>query len=235
LVGLEQHLANLQRQIEEFGPAAVVLDPISNLAGAGTVTAAGAMLVRLFDFLKATGITAVVTPLTGGAVSIEATDVGVSSLVDTWLLLRNVEADGERNRVLHVLKSRGTGHSNQLREFRLTDRGIELADVYVGPEGVLTGSARVEQEARETAAALRRGQEQQRRRRELDRKQRALEARIESLRIEYEAESEELQRLIEESEGAEGRLQGDRVAMAARRHADLDDAGNGDRQKGRRP
>src|SRR5205085_11695496 len=115
---------------------------------------ATAMLLRVVDFLKGKGVTAVMTSLTAGGTALERTEIGLSSLVDTWLLLRDIELGGERNRGLYVLKSRGMAHSNQIREFVLTGRGIELLDVYAGPEGVLTGSARLSQEERERSAAL---------------------------------------------------------------------------------
>src|SRR4029453_13671747 len=118
-----------------------------------------AMLTRLIDFLKLNRITAVMTCLTDAQNGLERTDADISSLADTWLLLRDIELSGERNRAMYVLKSRGMAHSNQIREFLLTSEGIELADVYLGAEGVLTGSARQTQEAKERAATLRLQQE----------------------------------------------------------------------------
>ena len=135
-------------------------------------------------------ITALLTNLTSGDEALEKTDVDISSLVDTWLLLRDIELGGERNRAMYILKSRGMAHSNQIREFLLTDRGIELQDVYLGPEGVLTGSARQAQEAREKAAVLLTQEEVEGKRRELERKREALEARIAAMRKEFEAEEE---------------------------------------------
>jgi circadian clock protein KaiC len=219
LTGLEMHLATMHKLVDELRPRAVIADPISNLAAAGTAAEAGAMLLRLVDFLKARQVTALLTNLTSGG-DLEATEAGLSSLIDTWLLLRDVEADGERNRVLYVLKSRGMAHSNQLREFRLTDHGIELIDPYLGPEGVLTGSARLAQEAREQAASVARREEVGRKQRELERKRQALEARIAALRLESEAEEEELQRGIAREQVREERLAQDRADMARSRKAD---------------
>jgi circadian clock protein KaiC len=136
------------------------------------------MLLRLVDFLKAKHITAMFTHLTSGAAVREATDVGISSLVETWLLLRDIESAGERNRGLYVLKSRGMNHSNQIREFLITPEGIQLENVYVGPEGVLTGSMRAAQEAREAAEALALQQEVETKQREMDRLRAALELRL---------------------------------------------------------
>ena len=139
LYGLEMHLATIHKLVDDFQPQAVVIDPLSNFTSAGTTTEVKAMLMRLIDFFKSKQITAVFTNLTSGGGPSEQTDVGVSSLMDTWLLLRDIEVGGERNRSMYILKSRGMAHSNQLREFLLTDHGVELVDVYLGPEGVLTG------------------------------------------------------------------------------------------------
>src|SRR5690606_6133012 len=129
--GLEMHLAVMHKAVEDFQPSVVVIDPISNLASGGTLGEAGAMLIRVIDFLKAKGITALLTNLTSDAAARESTDVGVSSIVDSWILLRDIELGGERNRGLYIIKSRGTAHSNQIREFLLTNEGIDLLDVYV--------------------------------------------------------------------------------------------------------
>ena len=219
LYGLEMHLVTAYKLIREFKPEFVVLDPIGNLTLAGTESDTTSMLTRLMDFLKTHKITALWTNLTYGDEQ-EKTDVGISSLVDTWLLLRGIELGGERNRALYVLKSRGMAHSNQIREFLLTDHGIELTDIYLGPEGVLTGSARQAQEAKESAEALAREQEIAARRRELERKRQALEARITAMRKEFEADEEEAKRIIVESQNREDVFSHDKQKMAARRHAD---------------
>ena len=158
--GLEMHLATLHKLVKEFQPRVVVVDPITTfLNNAGTSREAEGMLTRLIDFLKSQQITGVFTSLTRGGNAIEASQTSVSSLIDTWLLVRDIEVAGERNRGLYVLKSRGMAHSNQIREFVLTDRGIDLLDVRVGPEGVLIGSRRLAQEAREHAATAKRQQD----------------------------------------------------------------------------
>jgi len=197
---------------------------------AGTVDDTTSMLTRLMDYLKSQKITAVWTSLTSGDAT-ETTDVRISSLVDTWLLLRDIELGGERNRAMYVLKSRGMAHSNQIREFLLTEHGIELTDVYLGPEGVLTGSARQSQEAKETAEALAHEQEIAARRRELDRKRLALEARIAAMRMEFEAEEEESKRMIGEEQARSDKVRQDRERMAASRHADAKQISNKVRAK----
>jgi circadian clock protein KaiC len=218
--GLEAHLAALHKLVSELNPHVVVVDPITNFVKAGTDHEAEAMLLRLIDFLKARQITALFTSLTHGGDAPEQSQAGISSLIDTWLLLRDIELGGERNRALYVLKSRGMAHSNQVREFLLTDHGVELKDVYVGPEGVLTGSMRLAQEARERTAAQDRRRDIDRRRRELERKRRALEAQVADLRNQFTAEEEELRLLIGEEEAAAERVRQDGADMARSRRAD---------------
>jgi circadian clock protein KaiC len=220
LTGLEMHLGTAHRAIRDFQPNMVIVDPISNLIAAGTLSEVNAMMLRLIDFLKAKQITAIFTHLNSGGSPLENTEVGVSSLIDTWVLLRDIELGGERNRGLYILKSRGAAHSNQIREFTLTRQGVELRDVYVGPEGVLTGSMRLAQESRDRAAERSMQQEIDRRRRELDRKRSLLEAQISLLQTEFAAQQDELSKLIEQDRSAQDRLTQDRLAMAASRRAD---------------
>lgn len=146
--GLELHLVNMHRLIAEYQPDAVVVDPISNLTSVAPTPAVRSMLTMLIDHLKTIQVTAFFTSFTpGNAPNAEMTEMAVSSLVDTWLIVRVLENDGERSRALSVIKSRGMSHSNQVREFRMTDRGVELIEVYLGPDGVLTGAARVSRQA----------------------------------------------------------------------------------------
>ncbi|GAB4534489.1 MAG: circadian clock protein KaiC [Anaerolineae bacterium] len=220
LCGLEMHLATTLRAVNQFQPDIVIVDPISTLINISTEIEVKMMLIRLVDFLKTRGITALFTDLTRGDGALEHTEVAISSLIDTWLLLRDIEIGGERNRGMYILKSRGMAHSNQIREFLLTPHGVELVDVYIGPGGVLTGSARLAQEAQENAARLARQQEIERRQRELERKRQALEAQIDALRAAFEAEEEELQQVIRQEQARETRLAQDRLAMAKSRYAD---------------
>jgi circadian clock protein KaiC len=220
LFGLEMHLATIHRLIQQYEPRLVIMDPVTNFMAAGTEAEVKAMLMRLLDFLKSRQSTAVFTSLTNGGKALEATDVGVSSLMDTWLLLRFIESNGERNRGLYVLKSRGMAHSNQVREFLLTDHGVELIDVYVGPSGVLTGTARHAQEARERAENLERQQEIERRQRELQRKREAMEAQIAALRAGYDQDEEELSKIIRQYQECDASLTTGRAEMARLRGAD---------------
>ncbi len=218
--GLEMHLAIIHKIVQEFQPKVVVIDPIGSLIQAGNRRDAHTMLIRLIDFLKQRQVTAFLTNLTSGGDALEKTDVEISSIVDTWLFMRDLELDGERNRALYVLKSRGMAHSNQLREFLLTPQGIDLLDVYVGPEGVLTGSSRLSQEAREQAAALARQQDGERTERERARKREALEARIAALRKEFEGEEEESETASTQEVLRERVIRETRHAMARSRKAD---------------
>jgi circadian clock protein KaiC len=183
---------------------------------------------RLVDMLKLGGITAVFTALTGEYGFDEGAETGVSSLMDTWLTLRDLESNGERTRGIYVRKSRGMAHSNQIRELIVTNHGIDLTDVYIGPAGVLTGSARLAQEAQENAAERERQRDSERKRLVLERKRRHLEARVQLLQAKYEEEAAEIQREIEDAQDKEQMRHIDRVAMARKRHADI--IGNGDQE-----
>lgn len=218
--GLELHLTEIHKLVTRFEPSTVVIDPISNFVAAGSEKEAAAMMLRLVDFLKVKGITAVFVNLTGGGETQEATDMGISSLIDTWILLRDIELGGERNRGMYVLKSRGTPHSNQIREFVIDSDGIDLRDVYVGPEGVLTGSMRLAQEAREAATRRARQLEADSRQRALERKRKALEAQILALQAAFDAEAVEAAQIVTEFEESERIQQSTRDSMAASRRED---------------
>jgi circadian clock protein KaiC len=196
IYGLETHLTTIIKLINNFEPDIVVLDPINAFVAGDNQAEVKAMLLRLVDFLKMKRITAFFTSLTSSGENIELTDVYISSLIDTWLLLRDIEIGGERNRGLYVLKSRGMAHSNQIREFKLTDHGIDLLDVYVGSEGVLTGSARLSQEIKDETEQASRQQDIVRKQIGLERRREAMEAQIVLLRSEFEAEEMETLRSI---------------------------------------
>jgi len=205
LCGLEMHLATMFREIAAFKPAVVIVDPITSLLSAGSDAETKGMVTRLIDFLKAEQVTSLFTSLTHGGHSLRQTEIAMSSLMDSWLLLQDFEGNGERNRVLYVLKARGMAHSNQVREFLISNDGIDLVDAYIGPSGVLTGASRVAQAAREKAEALAGQQEAARRKRELQRKRSALERQIGGLRSEHESGAEELRR-IDEQVGTQTRM-----------------------------
>lgn len=197
---MEMHLLTMQKAVEAFNPSVIVIDPLTNLVSIGSPAEVKSMLVRLIDYLKMKQVTALFTSLTAGGQDEISSEVGVSSLMDTWILVRNLENDGERNRALYVLKSRGMAHSAQVREFRLTSHGVELVDVSVGPNGVLTGSSRVVHQARERAADLQRQAERERRQRDLARKRKVIESQMTALQAEIEAEEEQLRHELNQEE-----------------------------------
>ncbi len=199
LFGLEMHLVTMYKKVNEFKPRIVVLDPISNLTATGHISDVKLMITRLLDFFKLQNITALLLDLSNVAYT-DQTGIGISSLTDTWIALRDIELNGERNRGLHILKSRGMAHSNQVREFILSDSGIELLDIYTGIEGGLVGSARYAQEEKEKAQRLLRQQEVERKRRELERKRQLMESAIANIKATFEAEKDELERNITQEE-----------------------------------
>jgi circadian clock protein KaiC len=220
LHGLEHHLATSIKLITQVKPQIVVLDPIDAFVIGSNQTEVKIMLLRLVDFLKTNNITAFFANLTKSNSNNELTDMSISSLIDTWLLLRDIEIGGERNRGLYILKSRGMDHSNQIREFILTDNGIELLDVYVGPEGVLTGSARLSQEAKNDAEQLLRKQEIERNQFGLELKRAAMEAQIVVLKSEFKAEESEALKVIEMEKAKTERFVLDKKQMGESRKAD---------------
>ncbi|HEY9649778.1 MAG TPA: circadian clock protein KaiC, partial [Coleofasciculaceae cyanobacterium] len=217
---LELHLVQIHRWIKEFQPSVVIIDPMSNLHLGGSMAQAKSVLFRLIDLLKFQQVTVLFTNLTTGGSPLEHTDMGVSSLMDTWLELRTIESNGERNRVMFVLKSRGMEHSNQVREFRLTKQGIELVDVYLGEGTVLTGSARAVQEAKEKTATLMRQQEFERKRRELERKKAIAQSQIMGLQAQLQTEEEELNLMIEQEHLQQTLSLQHRTSIAQLRKAD---------------
>jgi circadian clock protein KaiC len=218
--GLEMHLTTMHKRINAFKPNVVIVDPLNSFIIGGNETEVKSMLMRLVDFLKMEQIIGLFTSLTASGGALEQSEVAISSLIDTWLLLRDIEIGGERNRGLYILKSRGMAHSNQIREFLLTDHGVELRDVYVGASGVLTGSARLAQEAQEQAGKLTRHQETEHRQLELERKRKALEAQISALRAEFEAQETETLGIIGQEQGRGAQLVQERVDMGLSRKAD---------------
>jgi circadian clock protein KaiC len=214
LYGLEMHLLTFHKVIEEFNPQVFIVDPISNLSAAGTTSEVKSILTRLVDYLKMKNISTFLTDLTHFTGSLEHTSEEISSLIDTWLLLRDIELNGERNRGLYILKSRGMSHSNQIQEFLLTNQGIGLIDIYTGSGEVLTGSARATQEAGEKAFDLARWHEVDRRLREQERKKNALEAKITALRAEFDVETEEVRLMAEEEQKRQAVQAEDRLDMA---------------------
>ncbi|MFB0492922.1 circadian clock protein KaiC [Methylobacterium sp. OAE515] len=217
LFGLETHLARMHRDLDQFRPDVVVIDPISALRG--STSELQATLLRMIDLIKTRGITAVFTTLRGDGSLVKEDDLGVSSLMDAWVKLQNMEANGERTRTLYVIKARGMSHSNQVREFLMSSNGIRLVDAYIGPAGVLTGTARMVQEAREMAETQRRLHETERKIREVARRRSAIERQMEELRASLEATEDEEERLRVEDGLREADRARERQELTARRSA----------------
>lgn len=188
--GLERHIVRIHDLIEQVNPGIIVVDPISSFVSAGTLSEVRSMLARLIDMFKSRGITAMFTCLTSGSETPEESETGVSSLMDTWVLLRNPESNGERNRAVSVLKSRGMAHSNQVREFVLTDGGIKFLDVYEGPGGRLTGTARVSQQDKERHEVAQRRLELERKSLELKLLHQEHEFEIARMRSQFQIEEQ---------------------------------------------
>lgn len=214
--GLEMHLLRIHQLVEQFRPDVVIVDPISNLM-TGNINEVHAMLMRLIDFLKERQITAMFTSLTAGQQEKEKTDVGISSLMDTWILLRDVELNGERNRCLYILKSRGMAHSNQLREFISSPQGIRLIPAHISVGTVYTGSARLAQAAREKADVLRQRQDREQKRKQLGSKRKKLDSQILALRTDLEGEEAEFERIGRVEQDCQRQVEQDSIDMSKKR------------------
>jgi circadian clock protein KaiC len=221
LYGLEMHLATMFKEIATFKPHVVIVDPITSLMSSGTDSETKGMITRLIDYLKGNQITSLFTSLTQGGHTLQHSESAMSSLMDAWLLLQDFEGNGERNRVLYVLKARGMAHSNQIREFLISNRGIDLVDAYIGASGVLTGSARAAQNSLEKAALLAGQQQAAQLKREVERKRAALEHQIAALRSDYETEAAELRRIAEQVGTQTRLLSAERTELGRLRQADV--------------
>jgi len=220
LYGLETHLAVMHRQIEAFKPSVVIIDPVTSMITAGLARDARSVLLRLIDYLKGLQITVFMNSLIHDGNAIEQDEVEISSLIDTWLFVRDIELGGERNRGMYILKSRGMAHSNQIREFVLGRQGIELVDVYLGPAGMLTGSARIAQAAKERSRETAGRRDVTRQQAVMLSKRKAFEARIAALQAQILAQDQATEHLIADSQANASRDQLERHAMAVSRNAD---------------
>jgi circadian clock protein KaiC len=220
LYGLETHLAVMHKQIDVFKPSVVIIDPVTNMMTAGLARDARSVLLRLIDYLKGLQITVFMNSLTHDGNTIEQSEVEISSLIDTWLFVRDIELGGERNRGMYILKSRGMAHSNQIREFVLGRQGIELVDVYLGPAGVLTGSARIAQAAKEHALETAGRRDLKRQQAEMLSKRKAFEAQIAALQAQILAQDQATEHLVADTQANESRGHLERRAMALSRKAD---------------
>jgi len=220
--GLEKHLLMAQKEAATFRPDVVIVDALTDFITLGAFNEVRQMVLRMVDFFKMNGMTAMFTSMSNTP-SIEETGVGLSSAFDTWIHLTNIQGNLERNRTLVVVKSRGMAHSNQVREFVLSDKGIGLVDVYVSPAGAFMGSARLAQMAADEAADIARREGISARQRQVEEKRRALEARIDALRAEFEAESKEAGVTIAEQKAREKALTA--TKRSATRHRAIEHRG----------
>ncbi len=220
LYGLETHLVLMEDSIKKFEPLNVVVDPVTDFVEVGGSREVKSMLTRLNDLVKSKGITVIYTDLLRGDLMAEKPEMFISSLIDTWILVRNIEYNGERNRGLTVLKSRGMAHSNQIREFVMTDNGIDLIDPYIGPAGVFMGSAKLSQVIKDNAVQLEVMQDMDYKKRTLNEKRKELEAKITALKAEYKAEENEIEKSIEQAQQNIGVKSKDRELLAVARKTD---------------
>jgi circadian clock protein KaiC len=219
LFGLEMHLVSMNKLVRDFRPSVVIMDPISNLVSIGNSAEVKSALMRFVDSLKTEGITALFTCLIYGQHQ-DLTEMGVSSLMDTWLTVRDIESGGERNRGIYVIKSRGMAHSNQVREFVLSSNGVGLVDVYVGPGGVLTGAARLAQESKDRQDQKECAEAIERKQREFEARKLSAEAQVAGIMAELSAQEKELKKAIEEEDEMKLKLDHQRSEIARQRHAD---------------
>ena len=217
MYGLEMHLSLMQKAINTFKPQVVVVDPLNSFVSGSNELEVKALLMRLIDLMKLHQITGLFTSLTAAGTSLEHTDVSVSSLMDTWILFRDIEYGGERSRAMYVLKSRGMAHSKQIREFMLTDHGVQLRDVYVGPAGVLTGTARANQEAAEKAEELVLKQQMELGEQELVTKRQVLESKIAAMRAEFALQEIASLKVTEQQRALKTLATGQRAQMGVSR------------------
>lgn len=215
--GLEMHLVEIHKKVQQFKPHTVILDPITNLVTIGSMGDVKSILIRLIDFLQSEGITVMFTALIyNNDTSLQA-DEGVSSLVDAWLLVRDIESNGERNRGVYIMKSRGMKHSNQVREFVISENGLELVDVFLGPDGILIGSAREAQELAMATGHELRTHALGRKDKEIERKRNLLEAKIASLKVEFESIQDELNKTYVEEDLRKEIMERNRTQLAKNR------------------
>jgi circadian clock protein KaiC len=221
--GLEMHINMMLKVVEEFRPHVVVLDPVSSFRSAGTHVDALAMLMRLLDVFKSRQISTILNSLSNTAEDeqLDQGTAGVSSLVDVWIQLRNLEQLGERTRSLYVLKARGVEHSNQVRELIISDEGVDLAQIHIGPDGILVGSARLAQQLRDRVAANNSRNSLAHKRELLSRKRTAFKARIAELRTDFLAESHDIERAIALEADQQNSLGTDRAKLVAERESGI--------------
>ncbi len=217
---IEEQFGLLRAKVRETNPRCLVIDPMSALSSKVAHVASADASQHFLDFLKGEGITVVNTSLEGGFTADEATATGISTIADTWIHVSYIVQDGERNRALTIVKSRGTGHSNQVRELTLSDEGVSLTDVFVAQGKVLMGVARWEWEQEEQATTKRTQVATDLKRLQLHLSQAEAAARLQVVQTEIEARNAEISLLADATGSASKLLRADRAMMRKMRHAD---------------
>jgi len=211
---LELHLIAIQKIIEEFEPKIIVLDPITNLISEGVNTEIRQMLAHFVDFLKGKNITILFTAaITLETVKSNPSDEGISAMVDTWILVRDIETNSERNRGIYILKSRGMNHSTQVREFVITDDGLALLPIYISADGILTGSAKLEHTLQKEEQHKLLQNEIKGRTSEIERKRKMMEENIALLKTKFESEVAILNEIKVESDLVAESLESDKLEV----------------------
>jgi circadian clock protein KaiC len=222
---VEDQYGELRKMVRAHRPRCLIIDPLSALSGKLAHLASADAAQQFLDFLKVEGITVINTSLMEGLSTDEATATGISTVADTWIHLSYVEQDGERNRALAIVKSRGTGHSNQVRELTLSDDSVTLTDVFVAQGKVLMGVARWEWERQEEAAKKRTVAAVEHKRLLLQLGQAEAAARLEVIKTEMEARNAEIAVLADATGSATALLKADGLVLRRMRHADDDGRG----------
>jgi circadian clock protein KaiC len=188
------HLVVFYKLVKQFKPSVVILDPITNLITVGNTSEVKSILIRLIDFLQQEKITVMFTALSLPSDAAGNQEEEVSSLVDVWIALQDIELNGERNRAVYILKSRGMRSSNQVREFIISDKGIEIVELMISPKGVVVGSARKSYELEREKEKISKKRDIIRKNKEIERKKNILDGKIKRLITQFEMEKEELNR-----------------------------------------
>ena len=218
--GLDMHLLLAQKLIAEYTPKVVIMDPVTSFDDIANTSDVKRIVMKFVDLMKSLGITIVFGSLTPSEVQSDSSSVNISSIIDSWILLRDLESNGERSRAIYVLKSRGMSHSNQVREFLMTDHGIEICDVYIGTGGVATGGARLNMLAQEKALGLKLQEEIELRQFDLENKRSILDSRIAAMRAEFAAQEASNLKMIAQEKNRQAQLSTDRAAMGKIRNVD---------------
>ena len=218
--GLDMHLVLAQNLIAGHAPKVVILDPVTSFLDIANSSDVKRIVMKFVDHMKSHGITTMFGSFTPSGLPSEVSVVNISSLIDSWILLRDLENNGERNRGVYILKSRGMNHSNQVREFLISDHGVEICDVYIGTGGVATGGARLNMLAQEKALGIKLQEEIELRQFDLENKRNVLDSKIAAMRAEFAAQEASNLKMIAQDKNRRTQVSADRTAMGKVRNVD---------------